>query len=104
MERRDFIRTTSLAGAGLGLLGTPRHAAARVVGANDRIRVALVGFSDRARQALVPAFQAHARELNAEIVGVSDIWNRRRDEAKAWFKAEVGTDVTTYRNNEELFA
>ena len=45
MKRRDFIRATSAAGAGVGLLGLPTRAAARVLGANDRIRVALVGLS-----------------------------------------------------------
>jgi predicted dehydrogenase len=103
MKRRDFLRTTSVAGAGVGLFGLPARAAARVLGANDRIRIALVGFSDRARQALVPAFQQHAQDLNAEIFAVSDLWNRRRDEAEAWFQKELGTKVVTYRNNEELY-
>ena len=103
MKRRDFLRTTSVAGAGVGLFGLPTRAAARVLGANDRIRIALVGFSDRARQALVPAFRQHAADLNAEIFAVSDLWNRRRDEAQAWFAAEMGSPITTYRNNEELY-
>lgn len=103
MNRREFLRTASAAGAGVGLLGLPARAAARVPGANDRIRVALVGFSDRARQTLVPAFAQHAKDLNAEIFGVSDLWNRRRDEAEAWFQAEMGSRITTYRNNEELY-
>ncbi len=103
MRRREFIHMTSAAGAGLGLLGSPARSLARVLGANDRIRVALVGFSDRARQVLAPAFLQHARQLNAEVFGVSDIWNRRRNEALAWFKAEAGAEITTFRNNEELY-
>src|SRR4029453_4674647 len=103
MKPRAFLRTTSVAGAGVGLFGLPARAASRVLGANDRIRIALVGFSDRARQALMPAFQQHAQDLNAEIFAVSDLWNRRRDEALAWFQAERGSRVTTYRNNEELY-
>jgi predicted dehydrogenase len=103
VRRRDFVRTASVAGAGVGLFGLPARALPRIPGANDRIRVALVGFSDRARQALVPAFSQHAKELNAEIFGVSDIWNRRRDEAQGWFRRELGSEITTYRNNEELY-
>ncbi|MET0554275.1 MAG: Gfo/Idh/MocA family oxidoreductase, partial [Vicinamibacteria bacterium] len=103
MRRRDFIRATSAAGAGIGLLGLPSRAAARVLGANDRIRIALVGFSDRARQALIPAFRQHAKDLNAEIFAVSDLWTRRRDEAQAFFAADAGAPITTYRNNEELY-
>ena len=41
---------------------------------------------------------------NAEIVGVSDLWSVRRNEAAAFFKKEFGLDVPTYRNNEELYA
>jgi predicted dehydrogenase len=37
-----------------------------------------------------------------EIVAVSDIWNRRRSEAEAYF-TEKGVKVKTYRNNEELY-
>jgi predicted dehydrogenase len=103
MQRRDFIRTATAASAGVSLFGLPARALGRIPGANDRIRIALVGFSDRARQTLVPALRQHATALNCEIFGVSDIWNRRRDEAQAWFKKEAGTEITTYRNNEELY-
>jgi len=34
---------------------------------------------------------------------VSDIWNRRRDEAQAWFRRGLNSEITTYRNNEELY-
>lgn len=106
MNRRDFIRQVSIAGAGvaLGTFGLSARSYGRVIGANDRIRVGLVGFADRHWQALLPAFRFCADELNAEIVAVSDIWNRRRDEAVAWFKKEWGADIAVYRNNEEMYA
>jgi predicted dehydrogenase len=52
---------------------------------------------------LLPAYKAVANEFNCEIVGVSDIWNRRRDEAKAYFTKNFGQEIPTYRNNEELY-
>jgi predicted dehydrogenase len=105
MQRRTFIQQGSLAVAGmaLGHVSLGAQGARRVIGANDRIRIGIVGFSDRARQALLPAFKATAANFNCEIVAVSDLWNRRRDEAVAFFKKDFGTDVVTYRNNEELY-
>ena len=51
----------------------------------------------------MPALKEHMKELNFEVVAVSDLWNRRRDERPAYFKKEFATDVTLYRNNEELY-
>ena len=73
------------------------------MGANDRLRVGVVGFSDRARNSLLPAFQKMASSLNFEIIGVSDIWSRRRDEGVAYFQEKYDHKVTGYRNNEELY-
>ena len=58
------------------------------LGANDRVRVGIVGFSDRFRGSLAPQFLAQSKELNFEIVAVSDLWSKRRDEATAYFKAK----------------
>jgi predicted dehydrogenase len=75
------------------------------VGANDRVRVALIGAGDRAKQSLVPAFQDHAKELNFEFVAVSDIWNRRRDEGAAFIQKQCGGGpIASIRNNDELYA
>lgn len=74
-----------------------------MIGANDRIRVGIVGFSDRFRGSLAPQFLAQAKELNFEIVAVSDLWNRRREEAVSYFK-EKGITVRAARNNDELYS
>ena len=105
MNRREILRTGSL--GTLGLLASQTfqsaRAQARVVGANDRIRIGIVGFSDRLNSTLLPAYKAVAAEFNCEIVGVSDLWSRRRDEAKAYFTKNFGQEITTYRNNEEMY-
>lgn len=105
MDRRQILRTGTL--GSLGYLVAKASPTAlgqtRTPGANDRIRVGIVGFSDRLRSSLLPAFFAFNKEFNCEIVGVSDLWSRRRDEAKAWFLKETGKSVETYRNNEELY-
>lgn len=105
MNRRTFLLDLSVGTAGLALGPSLLKAAsaARVSGANSRLRVGIVGFADRSRSTLIPAFQALADEFNAEIVAVSDIWSVRREEAVAWFKKTYGLDVVAYRNNEEMY-
>jgi len=105
MNRRTFVRSLCLTGAGaaVGTLGLTPRLFARAPGANNRLRVGLVGFADRARQSLLPAFRLHATEFNCEIVAVSDLWSRRREEAKSYFRNEFQQDVAVYRNNEEMY-
>jgi predicted dehydrogenase len=45
----------------------------------------------------------HYKELNFDIVAVSDIWNRRREEGIAQWKQKMNHDITGCRNNEELY-
>ncbi|GAI05407.1 unnamed protein product, partial [marine sediment metagenome] len=80
--RRDFIKKVAVGTAGvtLGGIGLSAKSYARILGANDRVNVGIVGFSDRARGALIPAFIRNQKQLNFDITGVSDIWNRRREE------------------------
>jgi len=102
--RRNFIKNTGLGAMGLtiGGLGMTAKSYARIIGSNDRIRVGIIGFSDRSKHSLIPAFLNKAGEMNMEIVSVSDIWNRRREEAKAYF-GDKGIEIKTARNNEELY-
>src|SRR5438309_8706432 len=101
MPRRDFVKT---AAAGLGGIAlAPAASYARIRGANDRVRVGIVGFSDRFRQALLPAFGKVGKDLNFEIVAVSDIWSRRRDEGVAGIECVTGAKPKPFRNNEEMY-
>ena len=104
-SRRDFIKTSLAATGGLMLGGISLDAktVARSKGANGKVRVGIVGFSDRCRSSLIPTFMASADELGFEIVAVSDIWNRRREEARVFFKEKYDIDVKLFRNNEELY-
>lgn len=99
-SRREFIQKTAMGAAGL-TLGAKSYS--RILGANDRVRVGIVGFSDRFRASLAPAFLGLAKEFNFEIVAVSDLWNRRRDEAETFFKGK-GVTIRKARNNDELYS
>jgi predicted dehydrogenase len=103
-SRRDFLKKTALSTAGLGFAASMSASSyARILGANDRVRVGIVGFSNRARGSLIPAFMSHAKDLNFEFVAMSDLWNRRRDECQAYMEEKGYGKVKAYRNNEELY-
>ena len=103
--RREFIKTSVAATGGimLGALALDAKIYSGSRKANDKVRVGIVGFSDRCRSSLIPTFMASAEEMGFEIVAVSDIWNRRREEARVFFKEKYGLDVKLFRNNEELY-
>ncbi|GLC23853.1 Gfo/Idh/MocA family protein [Roseisolibacter agri] len=115
LPRRDFLKQAAAGAAGLALAAAPgaahaTHATAttaasyaRIRGANERVRVGIVGWSDRCRSTLLPAFQAAAKELNFEVVALSDIWSRRREEGVAQVGQAVGRAIRGFRNNEALY-
>ena len=88
-DRRTFLKSAALAAGYVGLAPLDARSFAAVQGANDRVRVVVVGFSDRFRGALLPSFLEHHKATNFDIVGVCDIWNRRRDEGKAALEKAV---------------
>ena len=101
--RREFIKTTALGTAGVTLVSGVGSSMILPKTGATRVRVGIVGFSDRARQSLIPSFLSQNKELGFEIVAVSDIWSRRREEAEKYF-AKQGISVKLYKNNEELYA
>jgi predicted dehydrogenase len=101
MNRRQFLKSGAVS---LAALPAARASGfARIVGANDRVRVGVVGFSDRFRSSLLPAFLQHSKDLNFEIVAVSDIWEMRREAGKAHIRTLTGKPVDAVRNNDELY-
>ena len=100
--RRDFVKSATLGAAG-AVIASRASSYASILGANDRVRVGIVGYSDRCRQALIPSFMMHAKELNFDLVAVSDIWSRRRNEGAEAISKLMGHEIATARNNEELY-
>lgn len=104
-SRRVFIKQSALAGAGIIAANSVWSAQSyrRIIGANERVRVGVVGFSDRHRGSHMPCFMNHYKELNFDVVAVSDIWKRRREEGVAKWKEKMQHDIVGCRNNEELY-
>ena len=104
-SRRSFLKNSALTASGIMVAkaGITASSYRRIMGANDRVRVGVVGFSDRHRSTHMPCFMNHYKEMNFDVVAVSDIWNRRRDEGVAQWKEKMGHDIAGCRNNEELY-
>ncbi len=104
-NRRQFIKTSVKASAAMyaASIGISAKSYARIIGANDRVRVGVVGFSDRHRATHMPCFMNHYKELSFDLVAVSDIWKKRREEGVAMWKEKMGHDIIACRNNEEMY-
>ncbi len=104
-SRRVFIKKTAMTGAAayLGTIGLSAASYRRIIGANDRVNVAVVGFSDRHRDSHIPAFLKSYKDLNFDIIAVSDIWKKRREEGQAIWKQKIGHDIIACMNNDELY-
>ena len=104
-SRRKFIVQSTQAAAGMyiGAMGLGAKSYGRIIGANDRVQVGVVGFSDRFRHSLFPSFTNHHKELNFDIIAVSDIWKLRREEGQAFLKQKLDHDIKACVNNEALY-
>ncbi|MES2891917.1 MAG: Gfo/Idh/MocA family oxidoreductase [Bacteroidota bacterium] len=105
-NRRLFLKNSLKAAAGtyVATMGFSAKSYANIIGANDRVRLGVIGYSERFRNSHLPAFLQHNKELNFDIVAVSDIWKLRREEGQAYLKEKLGHDVTACVNNEALYA
>ncbi|MBS1655011.1 MAG: Gfo/Idh/MocA family oxidoreductase [Bacteroidetes bacterium] len=104
-SRRRFIKDTTRTAA-ITLIaghGFSAKSYSRIIGANNRVRVGVVGFSDRFRNSHIPPFMQFYKEMNFDMVAVSDLWKKRREEGTAFLKEKIGHDITACRNNEELY-
>jgi len=72
--RRDFLKKTAAAGAAFL---TPKLASA-ALGANDRVRVAMIGVGSRGQELLKQIVAVPG----TQVVAIADVYTRRFDEAK----------------------
>jgi predicted dehydrogenase len=88
IERRTLIKNAALGAAALAAFPT-----ARVLGANDRVRVGIVGPGARGQE-LIKQLLAIP---NAELVAAADIYTRRLDEVK-----KLAPNLHTYNDHRQL--
>jgi len=102
MSRREFMKRSTLAGAALAF-GSMFAPGARVLGANDRIRIGVVGPGSRA-SGLVRECHQFCEQLNMELVASCDIWNQARERGAALIRELTGKEPIQCRNLEEICA
>jgi predicted dehydrogenase len=102
-NRREFLKAGSAALAATTVSWNAKSYAA-VVGANDRVRVGIIGCGDRMKGGDLPAFHQNAKDMNFQIVAVSDIWKRQREMGAEFIEKLCGTRPDQVRNNDELYA
>jgi len=100
-DRREFLKA---GGAVLATAAMSARSYAAIVGANDRVRVGVVGSGDRMLGGDIPAFVVSQKEMNFELVAVSDIWSLAREKGAAKIEKLSGYKVDKVRNNDELYA
>ena len=75
----DQTRRTFLKQAALGTAAVWAYPTAKVLGANDRVRVGMIGVGDRGSELL-----GQVRSVpGVDLVAMADVYSRRRDEAKS---------------------
>jgi len=104
-SRRQFIRKTALTatGAWLGVNSLSAKSYRRIIGANERVLVGIVGYSDRFNSSLLPSFMHHYKELNFDVIALSDIWKLRREEGVAGLAKKFDHSIQGCLNNDELY-
>jgi predicted dehydrogenase len=84
--RRDFIKKTTVGATGLTLMGTPSFGLANVLGANDKLRVAVIGVRSRAKAHVIAIHQ----DPNAEILYNCDVDDVIINEHNSWCQRNIG--------------
>ncbi len=98
-DRRDFLKRTGTLGAGVAAASKAfarvnnKLNPARVIGANDRINIALIGCGGRG-QSDAKSFTQYGEEHNSacQIVAVCDVYEKRKRETAARHKAKAFSD------------
>src|ERR1039457_6531403 len=96
VKRRDFVKNAAAVGAALGAAKSiwPKSAAkasGRVIGANDRINVAVIGGGMRGPQDARTLAKV-ADTSNAKIIAVCDLYEKRKKALVDRYKCDGYTD------------
>src|SRR5690349_10641270 len=91
-SRRTFLGAT--AAAGLALTTSARAA-------GDRLSVGIVGPGGRGRSVLSSFFHV-AKECNAELTAVCDLWSRNRERGMQLVKEKSGKEPKVFNRLEDM--
>ena len=98
-DRRDFLKT---AAAGVTAMSMTARSYARIIGANERIRIAQIGCGDRGRNAHMAGVHKHDKQENVEYVAVCDPWRVAREQAAALVQEWYGHEAKQFVGYRDL--
>src|SRR5580698_3309083 len=103
LNRRDFINTTAVAGAGLLLNGCKSDSGQQAAAVNksslNTLNIALIGYGEEGKVLLESLLNIEG----VRLVALCDIWDYHLQEG-ARYLGKVGNEVRTYENYEDMLA
>src|ERR1700733_482575 len=99
-DRRTFVKQ---AGVAMLAAGMSAKSYARVLGANDRIRLGQLGCGDRS-QGHVHMVELASKQVPVETVAVCDIWSLAREHRAAQVKRSFNLEPQSFKYSEEMLA
>ena len=101
-SRRDFIKKSTLGTAGLtiGAMGFSAKSYARIMGANDRMNVALIGLGRRYSAYLPPIGN---KDNNIELKYLCDVMDSQLEKASKRVKKELGLKPQLIKDQMKVF-
>ena len=106
VNRRDFMKTAVGASVALGVASAvrPKPALARVAGANDRINLGIIGVGGRGNYLLGQFLQISKADGKAQVVAVSEVYEKRRKAAAEKSGATGYLDYREIIHNQDIDA
>jgi predicted dehydrogenase len=115
LDRRDFLRKASAVGAALGTAGaamaapkasksSSARASGRVIGANDRINIAVIGVGGRGSSDANSFAAVGAKNNSCQIVAVADTYQKRVTKNKTLHKCDGYLDYREILNRSDVDA
>jgi predicted dehydrogenase len=98
IDRRTFVKQ---AGGAMLVAGMDARSYARVLGANDRIRLGQLGCGDRS-QGHVHMTQLASKQMPVETVAVCDLWTEAREHRAAQVRKAFHLEPQIYKYSEEM--
>lgn len=100
IDRRTFVKQVAVAAATVGMSA---RSYGRVLGSNDRIRIAHLGCGARS-QGHVNMVQLASRHTSVESVAVCDIWSMARERRAAQVRKFFNLEPQSYKYSEDMLA
>jgi predicted dehydrogenase len=101
MNRRTFLQQAGSAAIAVSAVPTTAQSYKRILGANDRIRLAQLGCGDRSHGHVHMAQRA-SEQTPVEMVAVCDLWSLARERRAAQVEKAFGQRPAAFQYHEQL--